>query len=271
MTKSSFSIDSALKLISFSASVLIFLSILKSYIFYATFGISITNYISFSEAILLFLNEVAILLLYYLLLATGLCLTYGIFYVFRRQTRPIDIFIPDRTSPFIHKLFSAALMLYPIFYLFFAIVKNNRDHSSVKSFLFWLISLSIAEVLILIATINYWKKVRETKQAIRKSVFTYILLASALFFYIWSLDRQLFLFHRNRINKSVIGWVKDKEKPVTLTNDTIQYLGSTGKYVFCYDQVSKKSIIIDAAQFTRIEFGSYSHLPGFSAFDLLFH
>jgi|GEM_PF-4775161 len=62
--------------------MLIFLSILQSYIFYATFNIRITNYISFSESILLFLNEISVLLLYAMLVATGYYLTFLVFRFF---------------------------------------------------------------------------------------------------------------------------------------------------------------------------------------------
>ncbi|WP_188931001.1 hypothetical protein [Puia dinghuensis] len=123
--------------------------------------------------------------------------------------------------------------------------------------------------MLIVGVISLWKKVHRYKPFIQKRVFTYLLFMAVMFFYIWSLDRQLFLFHRNKINKPVIGWLKDKRFP--LTNDTIQYLGSTGKYVFCYDLKGGRSIIVNVSQFDRIEFGSYKDLPGISVFDMLYH
>lgn len=265
----SFSVEGLFRIVTFIGSTLIFLSILKAYIFYATFGIHITNYISFSEAILLFLNEVAVLIWYFLILSAAVAIMYFLTRRFYPDARLIDIVVPDKTSNFLHKLLSVAVVVYPLFYLFYAIVMNAFHYSSTKIFVFFLVSFVIIEVLIIFLVIELWHYVVKRKYSLQGKVLVYLVFAAILFFYTWSLERQLFLFHRNRINKEVIAISKDKTD--TLTNRSIQFLGSTDKYIFCYDLQKKRAIVISTAPYDRIEFGSYESLPGFSIFDLLFH
>jgi hypothetical protein len=268
-TKSTFSIESLLRTVSFAGSMLIFLSILQSYIFYATFNIQITNYISFSESILLFLNEISVLLLYAMLVMTAYYLTLGIFRLFIPQVKAIDILVPNENSKWLHKLISLTIAVYPVSYLLYAIILNTAHHSHPKYFYFWLVSSIFIEVVVFSGIIEIWKRIRQIKPFIGRRVFMYFIGMSILFFYIWSLDRQLFLFHRNQINKAVVAWTKDRR--VFLTSDSIQFLGSTGQYIFCYDLKSDRSIVIRTAQFDRVEFGAYANLPGFSVFDMLYH
>lgn len=263
------SLDSNIKLITFLGSTIIFLSLLKSYVFYSTFGIRITNYISFSEAVLLFLNEIAILTLYSFLL---LSLFVLIFYLFRlkfKNATPIDVLLPDRKATFLHKILCLGFYVYPLFYLFYAIVMNVRHYGNPTMFFFLLISFIIIEILIIISVIRLWKKLALNKQESARKVFLYTIFISVIFFYTWALERQLFLFHRNKINKEVIAFHDDKR--INLTNKDIQFLGATAKHIFCYNISQKRAIVIDASKFERIEFGSYPYLPGFSIFDLLFH
>jgi len=267
--KNTLTIETLLRTVSFTGSMLIFLSVLQSYIFYATFNIRITNYISFSESILLFLNEISILVLYATLVAALGYVTFFLFRIFIRPIEPIDILVPDEAANWLHKLISLVIAVYPVSYLLYAIILNTLHHSYPKYFYFWLCSLIFVEMAFLAGVIGIWKRIRGIKLFIRRRVFLYFITMAILFFYIWSLDRQLFLFHRNKINKVVIGWVKDKKIP--LTNDSIQFLGSTGQYVFCYDLRANRSIVIHTAQFDRLEFGAYHDLPGFSVFDMLYH
>jgi hypothetical protein len=97
--------------------------------------------------------------------------------------------------------------------------------------------------------VGVWKRIRDIKPFIQRRAFVYFISMAILFFYIWSLDRQLFLFHRNKINKTVIGWVKTQRFP--LTNDSIQFLGSTEAYIFCFDW--KTSQIWRLSVFVRIQ------------------
>lgn len=267
--KNSFSIETLLRAASFAGSMLIFLSVLQSYIFYATFNIRITNYISFSESILLFLNEISVLLLYATLVAAVGYGTFLLFRLFIPQIKLIDILVPGKAASWLHKLISLGIAAYPVSYLLYAIILNTAHHSHPKYFYFWLCSLVFVEMAFLAGLTGIWKRIRVVKPLIQRRVFLYFITMAILFFYIWSLDRQLFLFHRNKINKVVIGWTKDQRIP--LTNDSIQFLGSTGQYVFCYDQKANRSIVIHTAQFERLEFGAYRYLPGFSVFDMLYH
>jgi len=266
---SSFSVEGLFRIVTFIGSSLIFFSILKAYVFYATFGIRITNYISFSEAILLFLNEVAVLIWYFMILSAVIAILYFVARRFHFDIRLIDIIVPDKSSPLFHKLFGTAVVVYPLFYLFYAIVMNAFNYSSTKNFVFIMITFIIMEVVVIVLVIELWRYVVKRKYSLQGKVFGYLVFAAILFFYTWSLERQLFLFHRNKINKTVVAMSKDRTD--TLTNRSIQFLGSTEKYVFCYDLNKEMAIVVSTAQYDRIEFGTYKNLPGFSIFDLLFH
>lgn len=268
-TKTLFTTDNTVKLVTSFGSAIIFLSILKAYVFYASFGIRITNYITFSEAILLFLDEIAVLILYFLLIFSLFTLIYYAVSFKNNQYKLIDVLVPSVNSSWIHKLLCLAVFLYPLFYLFYAIVINALHYSHFKLFVFFLISFFFIELMLLLLTISWWKKLVNKKYEMQNKIFGYIFIACIAFFYTWSLDRQLFLFHINKINKTVVAYSKDNT--TFLTNRDVQFLGSTGKFIFCYNNKEERAVIIDAAKFDRVEYGTYHHLPGFSIFDLLFH
>src|ERR1044071_5276311 len=108
-----YGLENILKWVSSIGPAIIFLSILKSYIFYATYGIRFTSYISFSEAVLLFLHEVAILLWFMLMVLTVVTLLFFVTRRFRKSLNIEEFIVPDSTSSFFHKIICIAVGLYP--------------------------------------------------------------------------------------------------------------------------------------------------------------
>jgi hypothetical protein len=262
-------LDTAIKPISFLGSAIIFLSIIKSYIFYSTFGIRITNYISFSEAILLFLNEIAVMILYFAILCAVFGLVYLIAQSKNKEINLFDLFLPRANAKILLKLTYLFLYAYPLLYLFYALLMNVHHYGRPIMFVFLLVCVVLMEILIFIFIIRVWKKVSANRVSSGKKAFIYAFTLSIIFFYTWSLERQLFLYHRNKINKEVICYKDGKQ--IVVTDKNIQFLGATAKYIFCYNILREVAVVIDASKFERIEFGKYHSLPGFSIFDLLYH
>lgn len=304
--KGKISIESLIRWPTFIGSSIIICSIIKSYVFYATYGIQFTNYISFSEAVLLFLHEVAILVWYMLFIAT---LVIAIYFLLRKYSPSLtteEIFIPDNSSPFsnrvansIHKIVVLCLALYPLFYLFYFIVKSLERYSSQKIFVYHLVAFLFIELFIITVVLLNWKRKFPVKKKLVKPFLAWLVFSYILLFYTWSLARQLFLFHRNGINKEVSGIknnvvrrfnLVDSSNPVDSTVSfqniypdsvahfqdeqalrQVQFIGSTANYLFFYDQGRKVSVVIDVRTFDQVEYGEYRDLPGFSIFDLLYH
>jgi hypothetical protein len=263
-------VDDTTKLLSLAGSSFIFLSILKSFIFYNTFGIRITNYLNFSEALLLFIDEIAIFILYVFALFVIIGL---IFFISKRLYRIsfTDLFIPSRKTNLFNKSLAALLILYPLFYCPYAISKTVYQFYSTDIFWSLFIILYLTLGLVLYSLYLLWKKYADQRDRYIRLYIPAITLLYLSLFYLHFLNRQLFLFHQNKIYKSVSCY-KDGKKQFNTMPDSIHYLGSTHEYIFFYNYPEKRAIIFESKKFDQVEFGDhYSNLPGFSISDILYY
>lgn len=254
-------------------SCLIAFSIIKSFLFFNSFGIKITNYLSFSECLLLFIDEISIFCWYTLLISTSYLMLFIITKRFVPQIKVLDFLILNWNGSNLVKTISLFIYGLPILYLSKAFILFVYDFTTTLGFVF--LTFLVAFYLIFAIVFIYRKgdKISKANKNIHTVLILYLTFIFTVCFYTSSLRRQMFLFHVNKVNQYVACYDKSGQIIIesSFTNN-VQYIGSTKEYIFFYNIESKKTNIYRLSSFEKIEIGQkkFDKIPGSSIFDVLY-
>jgi len=236
-------INRLVKISSFSGAVLIFCGVLKLIFFYQSFDISIVDYLSFSEIITSFLDDVNLLLIFFIIMTLQ---SLPVINLVRKKSKM-------NTDDFYNHLMS---VIYPYRYryvLLFAIVFALISIlllTSVFYINYFLIYCLIFCTIQIMTFITIYKdddnKIDITNSSILISVTISIIFA-------------IFLLARHNIQNACTG-----QDSVTIrTNDTIIncnsqtgiiYLGKTDSYIFLKDMKNQTSSVIPVREIKELSF-----------------
>lgn len=237
-------LENFIKAFSAFITFLISLIIIKNTLYYSSFQITFTDYIDFSEALLLFFDDIiiSIFFLVYLVLF-ALSVPYEQFDVTNLKKKKI-IFSMSQEGMicFLFLLLTAIILIIYLIY--------SRGFNWPNA-----VAISLSQ-LVFILGIYY-----PLRKSVSKKYPEYDL--NKLLRYVWPLIAlvfySLFSLHletRKVLHKSVktrISCVQYDNQTINSGRDTL-YLGRTKNYIFLYSYLEKKALIFHAKDFKRIEF-----------------
>ncbi|HWK03786.1 MAG TPA: hypothetical protein VNS58_09145 [Puia sp.] len=224
-----------LKSIPVFTGILIFGGILKGAVFYFVFGISILEYISLSEAILMALEDIVALII---VVAIAVAFIFGTSPGQRKENN-------DRL--FFGFVWTIISLSYAI-YLFITIYVNNRtDWSNFASMT--LLALALYEIY-------HRRKMRTLPWLISPKIKKGIVAGLCLIFFICGISLvQAFELKLGKPEFTVL--IKGKDSCETVqTSDSLIYVGRKDKYVFLYNKRKRQEgpEIISTSEITNIQF-----------------
>lgn len=264
--------DIVLKWITSVIGCLVSFSIVRLLVYYRAFNIQITNYLSFSECILLFTDQLALFIWFAIIIISVYTTGYYIFSAIWKDFKYSDLLNLVYHDSKILRIILVLVFISPLIYLEIAFVSYNLEHA--RRIIFVSSTLFSILALFYIATMFY--SVAKSKEQVKRvsTILTaYIIFTCTLCFYTSMLRRQLFVMEVNQLNQQVVCYDANNQKIVESNfSNNVQYLGSTKEYILFYNRSSGMSSIYRTAAFSRIDFGAtnYRKVPGWSIFDILY-
>lgn len=261
-----------LKWITSVIGCLVSFSIVRLLIYYKSFNVQITNYLSFSECILLFTDQLALFLWFVIILFLVYTTLYFIISAFVKGFQYKDLMNMVYHDKKWLRIILVIVFMIPLLYLENAFIDYTYHHAKRASFIAYFICSIIALIYAALFFFKLSKGSLQTRQ-VSDILTAYLVCVCTICFYTSMLRRQLYLVEVNKLNQQVTCYdLSDKKVVESNFSNNIQYLGSTKEFIIFYDMQSKIAAIYKTASFNRIEFGpaNYRQVPGWSIFDILY-
>jgi len=235
-------LDSISKLIAVFTSILIFLGIISSVVYYRTFSINILDNISIGEALLLFISKFS---------SFAIALVFGVFtsFLFLQQHTKIK-FEGNAKSKVTKKLeLKLAQKLYALFIILPLFMLSFQGFSPLA---LWTIPVSLlVRLYVLYYIIKRLRLIFEYKN-IDLNIIEYIQIASISIILTATIAMtEAYLVYSGQSNKEVT--LFNKNNQIIKSDSTTLYLGKSQSFYYLYNKTNKKAILIQADQIYRVE------------------
>lgn len=265
-------LDVALRWLTSVIGFLVAFSIVRLLLYYKAFNIQITTYLSFTECVLLFTDQLALYCWFAIIIGIVYTTLYFMLSVVIKNFRYADLI----NLVYHHKKWVRILMVIlfvlPLIYLVNALLDYNYHHARKSSF----IAAAVFSLGVLLYAVVFFFRMAKTNVQTKQAsnlLTVYIIGICTVCFYTSMLRRQLYLVEVNGLNQQVACFdANDKKIIESNFSNNIQYLGSTKECIIFYDMGKKTASVYYTAAFARIDFGptNYQQVPGWSIYDVLY-
>ncbi|MBN8675270.1 MAG: hypothetical protein J0L56_14140 [Chitinophagales bacterium] len=236
-------IDTFVKAFSTFITFLVSVNIIKNALYYSSFQIKFTDYIDFSEALLLFFDDisVSIALLLYLILFAVIAPPDQYEIVNLKKNTKANLSIEELMCLFLLVLNSTIIAIYLI---------------SVRE-IYWIAAISIILLQLIFIIIVYTALKKSLKRKFKEFDLSTNLkyvwpLLSLIFFTLFSLHLKTRKILHGSAKTKIYG-VQSDNQIIASSKDTV-YLGRTKNYIFLFCKTQKKALIYQSKDFKRLEF-----------------
>jgi hypothetical protein len=233
-------LERLIKISSLSGAFLIFCGVLKLSIFYHHFGIDIVDYLTFSEIITSFLDDLNILFLFSLLLIVQSCVAFG--YGINKTKVPIEIYFEHIMKfAYLHKI-----KYITFFFVFGLIIYFLTFFVGMRYIFIYLIAFCFIQLF----SFLFMSKDDVGKIDIAPVATAIIIIICTIVSVILLSQRDVEVKSKN--NSVVTIYQNSKVFSCSNANNLI-YLGKTDNYTFIYQTVEEKAIILANSEIKEIE------------------
>ncbi|ELY2010337.1 hypothetical protein SL057_001381 [Flavobacterium psychrophilum] len=236
-------IDKLIKISSVSGAFLIFCGVLKLIIFYSTFNIDIIDFLSFSEIVTSFLDDLNILLIF-----ASIMIVQSLF-IFSRASEKHEIKIEDYIESLLKHIFPFRYR-YVCFFLSIIIILSALIYLNVLGlnyFVIYLVSFCLLQLLsFLIMTKDDNNEINYPNFPLAFSI-AFVIITSI--YLLAKYDIQEITNNENIVNITIDGSTIECNR----TTNNI-YLGKTDNYVFIKISTTNSCIAIPTKEINKFEF-----------------
>jgi hypothetical protein len=233
-------LERLIKISSLSGAFLIFCGVLKLSIFYHHFGIDIVDYLTFSEIITSFLDDLNILVLFSLLFIVQSWVAFG--YGINKSKLPLEIYFEHIMNfAYLHK------KRYILFFLIFGLIIYVLTYFiGIKYIFIYLITFCSLQLFSLI----FMSKDEVGEIDIAPIPTALIIVICTIISVILLSQRDVEVVSKNKGEVNI--YQTNKVFSCSRTNNLI-YLGKTDNYTFIYESSDDKAIILANNEIKEIE------------------
>jgi len=235
-------LDFISKLIAVSTSILIFLGIISSVVYYRAFSINILDNITIGEALLLFISKFS---------SFAIATLFGILisFLFIQQHTKI-ISVSKVNSKVTQKLnLTSVQKLYTLFVVMPLFMLSFHGFSP---FALWTLPVSLLiRAYVLYYIIKRIRLVFEYRN-IDRNIIDYIQIISISIILITTIAMtEAYLVYTGQTNKTVT--LYNKNSQIIKSDSSTLYLGKSQSFYYLYNKINKKAILIQADQIYRVD------------------